>query len=164
MADAVDHASAEIDDESVDGFLDWYRGVVVAKVAGLDRGEATRIATPSGLTLLGIVKHLRWVEEGWFQEKFLGRSLAVRIENPSSFVVDGSDTVASVVAAYQAECARSREVVAEAPARDARAALAHHVFGQVTLHWILVHMVEETARHAGHLDVLRELTDGHIGD
>jgi hypothetical protein len=65
---------------------------------------------------------------------------------------------------YRAECAFARVVVDGAPSLDAGAAVEHPIYGEVTLRWILVHMIEETARHAGHLDILRELTDGRTGD
>jgi uncharacterized damage-inducible protein DinB len=142
----------------LDGFLDWYRGVCIHELAGLSPAEAVRVPTPTGLTLLGTVQHLAWDERVWFGHYFLGEP-----HDPAdvdeSFAVAPDATIESVVADYEAACARSREIAAAAPL-DRRAAVTHRVFGEVTLEWIILHMIEETARHAGHMDVLRELTDG----
>lgn len=146
----------------LDGFLDWYRAVAGAKVAGLTREEATRIATPSGVTLLGLIAHLAWAEDLWFSDRFRGGA-AVTVENAESFVLDASDTVDSVLAGYRAACDRSRAAVAGA-ALDDLSEGDHAIYGRVTLRWVYVHLIEETARHAGHLDILREQTDGQTGD
>jgi hypothetical protein len=144
------------------GFLDWYRGVVERKVDGLTRDDATRLATPTGLTLLGTVRHLGWCERIWFDHYLLGRPHDPETVD-ESFVVGDDETVASVVAAYRDSCARSRATAGAAPL-DQPAAVPHRVFGAVDLEWIIVHMIEETARHAGHMDILREQTDGRAGD
>ena len=149
--------------ELLTGFLDWYRAVVVRKVDGLSLEQASRQLTASGLTPLGVVQHLAWVERGWFQQLFAGTDLDLRLDNPSSFELGASDTVASVVADYAAATDESREVTAAASLDDI-AVNPHRIFGPVTLRWVLVHMLEETARHAGHLDVMREALDGRTGD
>jgi hypothetical protein len=147
----------------LDGFLDWYRGVAVRKLDGLSRDLAIEVTMPSGTTMLGTVKHLGWDERRWFTHYFLGEPAEALTAHDSFTVVD-NDTVDSVVTAYRRDCDRSRQIVADAAASDAPAAVEHRVFGAVTLEWILVHMIEETARHAGHLDIFRELTDGRTGD
>jgi hypothetical protein len=147
----------------LEGFLDWYRGVAEHKLDGLSRDQVTEVAMPSGTTMLGIVQHLGWDERRWFSHYFLGEP-AEAVNAHESFIVTPDDTVESVVAEYRRDCERSRRIVAGAPSLDAPAAFEHNVFGAVTLEWILVHMIEETARHAGHLDILRELTDGRTGD
>jgi hypothetical protein len=154
-----------VDDERalLGGYLDWYRGVAEHKVVDLGRADATRVATPTGVTLLGIIKHLAWCERRWFPHHLLGGPREP-VEVGDSFVVDPSDTVESVIANYRDECARSREIVDAQPALQTRSAVGHDHFGTVTLEWIVVHMIEETARHCGHLDILRELTDGRTGD
>jgi hypothetical protein len=146
----------------LEGFLDWNRAVVEAKVAGLGREDATRVATPTGLTLLGVVAHLAWVEDLWFTHRFRGGPEPGG-DHPGSFVPAPAGTVESVVAAYRAACERARAVVAGAGLDDL-GVTEHPIYGRVTLRWILVHMIEETARHAGHLDILREQTDGCTGD
>jgi hypothetical protein len=146
----------------LDGFLDWNRAVVEGKVAGLTREQATRVTTPSGVTLLGLVRHLAWAEDLWFADRFFGES-QVAIDIEESFVLGPDDTVDSVLAAYRAACERSRSLAAGA-ALDALSVSDHPVYGRVTLRWVLLHLIEETARHAGHLDILREQTDGRTGD
>jgi hypothetical protein len=81
----------------------------------------------------------------------------------ASFSVDGL-TISDVVDDYQRACERSRAVVAEAASLEVQTIEPHWFFEIVTLRWILFHMTRETARHAGHMDVLRELTDGQTGD
>jgi uncharacterized damage-inducible protein DinB len=149
--------------EVLEGFLDWFRGVVEHKLDGLGRAELVEVRMPSGTTMLGIVKHLASAERLWFRTRFLGEP-DEGWDSDESFRITESDTVESVLDRYRAECAFSRAAVAGAPSLDAVAAVEHPIYGDVTLRWILVHIIEETARHAGHLDILRELTDGRTGD
>ncbi len=150
--------------EMLNGFLDWYRAVVANKVRDLSLHDATRVMTASGLSPLRVVSHLTGVEYGWFDEKFLGNPLRVELGNRLEFHLDDTDAVDSVIAVYREACAHSRQVVADAPSLDQVGALTHRHFGAVTLRWILVHMIDETARHAGHLDLMREQIDGRTGD
>ena len=146
----------------LDGFVDWFRTLAAARLDGLNRAEATRVATPTGLTLAGIVKHLAWVERVWFRYYLEGEDLDLS-DNPGSFALGPEDTVESVVADYRSACDDSRRIAAESSSLDRRAVRAHALFGQVSLRWILVHMIDETAGHKGHQDILRELTDGVTG-
>jgi uncharacterized damage-inducible protein DinB len=116
------------------------------------------------MTLAGLVNHLRWVEYFWFQVMLLGeedhgpwteedpdREMRIAVEAP----------IAQLLADYEAQCARYRILVASL---DLDTPSKRTVSGQpVTLRWILFHLVEETARHNGHLDILRELADGVTG-
>ena len=149
---------------TLDGFMDWYRAVVTNKVRGMSLDDASRVMTPSGMSPLGIIKHLTWAEEGWFFDTFAGEWRGEEISNEASFAVQPGDTVESVLAAYAAECDRSRRIVRQAGSLDTLSARAGEVRGHVSLRWILVHMIEETARHAGHLDIMREQIDGRTGD
>jgi uncharacterized damage-inducible protein DinB len=151
--------------ELLTGFLDWYRAVTARKVDGLSLAQASRPMTPSGLTVLGVVKHLTWVERHWFQRRFAGAHVQLYEgpDNAPTFGLDASDTVATVLADYDTAVQESRAVAAAA-ALDDVAARPHPIFGAVTLRWVLVHLLEETARHAGHLDVMREALDGRTGD
>ena len=144
------------------GSLDWYRAVVAQKLADLSSIEARHVSTPSGVTLLGLVKHLAWAEALWFEHHLLGGP-PPEDSGSASFEVLPSDTLEDVLAGYRATCDRSREIVAGA-ALDTPAVVPHDVYGTPSLRWILLHMIEETARHAGHADILRELTDGRTGD
>jgi uncharacterized damage-inducible protein DinB len=145
------------------GFLDWYRGVVVHKVAGLSLDDATRVQTPTGMTMLGVINHLAWCEQVWFAHYFKGEDPDER-DNTSSFRLTRADTVQTVIERYGHACDDARQVVAEESSLNALSAIAHPVFGTVSLRWIFVHMIDETARHAGHIDLLREWTDGRTGD
>lgn len=146
-------------------FLELHRDSVVRKVGGVSDVDGWRRLVPSLTTLAGLVKHLRWVEQEWF-----GMVLAERADLPPlPWTVSGSDaefrqepgdTVARLVADYEAECRRSREYAA---GFELDYAVPHRRLGQVSLRWIYVHMIEETARHAGHADILRELVDGQTG-
>ena len=145
------------------GFLDWYRGVAVHKLAGLNRDDATRVETPTGMTMLGVINHLAWCERVWFDHHFRGEEPDDG-DDSTSFRLEPTDNVESVTARYSRACHDARQIVAEESSLEAPSAIAHPVFGTVSLRWILLHMVDETARHAGHLDLLREWTDGRTGD
>ena len=80
-----------------------------------------------------------------------------------SFRVGASISIDEIVGDYLATCARSRRTVADATSLDVETRTPHWFFGIVTIRWILLHMIRETARHAGHQDILRELTDGRTG-
>jgi uncharacterized damage-inducible protein DinB len=153
--------------ETLRGFLDWYRAVVERKVDGLTPDQARTVRTPTGLSPLGVVKHLGWVERGWFREIFAGEDVETidwEGDNSAEFAIGTEDTVDSILAFYRTEVDHSRRVVAESPSLDALSAKATKFREHVSLRWILVHMLEETARHAGHLDLMRETIDGKTGD
>jgi hypothetical protein len=114
-----------------------------------------------------IVKHLGWVERGWFREIFAGEdveAIGADDDDSAEFATDDHDTAESVLAFYRAEVEEARRVTGEAPSLDALSAGETKHQGQVSLRWIMVHMLEETARHAGHLDLIREDIDGQVGD
>jgi hypothetical protein len=159
----ADLLAEDADRSLLTGFLDWYRGVAEHKLADLTLEQTTNISMPSGLTILGTIKHLAWCERRWFEQNFLGDPRD-ELEAHRSFGFGGADTVESVIDDYRDACDSSRRIVAAAPSLDTNAQIAHPFFGICTLRWILLHMIEETARHAGHLDILRELTDGRTGD
>jgi hypothetical protein len=148
------------------GFLDWYREVVIRKVEGLAEEDAARVMTPSGLSPLGVVRHLAWVERLWFRSRLAGEDVTLFTgpENSVTFRLEPTDTVASVVAAYRAEIEPAHRIVAAVASLDDLSARPHQLFGFVSVRWVLVHLIEETARHAGHLDVMREQLDGATGD
>jgi uncharacterized damage-inducible protein DinB len=145
-------------------FLDRYRDNLERKVEGLDREALTRRLVPSMTTLLGIVKHLAYVERGWFQNTFLGLDLYRPPRNANDdgeFRIERDETVDGILALYRKEVSRSREIVASASLDDHTQRADRRDF---TLRWIMVHMLEETARHVGHADILREQTDGAAGE
>jgi uncharacterized damage-inducible protein DinB len=153
----------DMDDAQLLSSLDWNRSVVVRKLDGLTLEQATHLVTPSGLTLLGVVRHLAWCERGWFGHFLLGESDDGVDDDTTSFSVESVSSVEEVISDYLAAIERSREIVRDQTSSEVRSALPHDYFGYVTLRWILLHMATETTRHAGHLDILRELTDGQTG-
>jgi hypothetical protein len=150
--------------ETLLGFRDWYEQVAVNKVEGLTLEQASTAMTPSGISPLGLVKHLAWAEAGWYRYTFAGEEGFTEVSNEESFVLDPDDTIESVVAAYSEECARSRAIIDAAPSLENLSARPGEIRGHTSLRWILIHMLEETARHCGHLDVMREQIDGRTGD
>jgi uncharacterized protein DUF664 len=137
---------------------------VVNKVAGLVDEQAMRAALPSSaLTPAGVVKHLTGVERFWFSIDFAGADLPwpwTEDDQHGNFAMHDGDDLASIVQDYVAECDRSRAVAAAA-ALDDRARGQGMEF---TLRYALAHMIEETSRHCGHLDLLRESIDGATGE
>ena len=160
----TDHLGGRFEEREVlVGFTDWYRGVIVDKIDGLSLEDATRVMTPSGLSPLNIVGHLAACEIGWFFEKFGGGEIDPFWEPYGEFELQGDETVESMLALYAEACERSRAIVRDTDSLDALSATPHSVWGPVTLRWVMLHMLEETARHAGHLDLMREQLDGKTG-
>jgi hypothetical protein len=150
--------------ESLHSSLDRHRDVVVWKVQGLGDDQLRRQLVPSGTTLLGLVKHLAAVEYGWFCETF-GRPtepLPFDDDDPDADLrVAPGESAEDVLAFYR----RAREAADSVIIGLGLDDVGHAWFGEtVTLRWVLIHMIEETARHAGHMDILRELIDGRTGD
>lgn len=139
-------------------FLDYLRECMVAKADGLGDDDLRRSSVPSGTSLLGLLKHLTMAETLWFQHVFAGTDTVV----PASDLEAG-DTPASVIAGYQQAGATAKEVVATCDDLDQLGARKGTRPHRLSLRWILVHMIEETARHAGHADILREQIDGRTG-
>ncbi|MER7892504.1 DinB family protein [Micromonospora sp. NPDC094482] len=148
----------------LESFLDFHRGVLLRKLRGLSDADAARRLVPSATTVAGLVKHLTMVERNWFPCLLAPEPgdvyLTTEEEAVASFTVADQDTVDRIAAGYERACARSRAVAARF---DLDHVVPHPQLGEVSLRWILVHMIEETARHAGHADILRELTDGQTG-
>lgn len=136
-------------------FLDVFRDAVVSRIDGLSEEDIRRRLVPSLTTIGGVVKHLRWVETGWFHQVLGARTGDNRRAHPRDweFTVSPEDTVESLISSYRAACAESRAVAERFSLDDV---VPHHSMGQVSVRWIYVHLIEETARHAGHLDILRE--------
>ncbi|MFC7386971.1 DinB family protein [Sphaerisporangium rhizosphaerae] len=168
MNTRTDIPSAWDERATLETLLDYVRATVHAKCEGLSEENARKALLPSSplTTISGLVSHLRWVEYSWVQVRLLGeeehapwteedpdREMRIALEIPLS----------RLLAEYEEQCARYRELlaplsldtVAKEPLRDGT---------RVTLRWILHHLVEETARHNGHIDILREMLDGVTGD
>jgi hypothetical protein len=151
--------------EQLAGFLDFLRGTVVMKAAGLTDEQARRSLVPSELTTVaGLVSHLTYVEQYWFGVLFDARPDPwvdrFRDDPDAEFSAGMVTPLAELVENYERECARSRAIAAKL---DLDATVTRK--GEpVNLRWVLIHMIEETGRHAGHLDLLRELLDGSTGE
>ncbi|WP_201435619.1 DinB family protein [Saccharothrix sp. 6-C] len=145
-------------------FLDAQRGVVSAILEGLDEDALTTSVLPSGWTPLGLVEHLGYAERHWFQEILHGRADPLPWpDDPAPLTTPRSS--AEVFAFYRDQCERSDAVLADTPL-DTRPVGRHPgALGDETtdLRRIVLHVIEETARHAGHLDAWRELFDGKTG-
>ena len=136
--------------------LRFQRESFVRKVEGMGEGEARWSPVPSGTSLLWLTRHLAYAEAVWVVGRFAGR----REEVPANEVPE-QDSVAAAVEAYRATWRAVDEVVTSASLDDG--CKDDERQPPVDLRWILAHLLEETARHAGHADIIRELLDGSTG-
>ncbi|WP_104102091.1 DinB family protein [Arthrobacter sp. 08Y14] len=160
--------------ETLTGFVDYFRATVVLKAAGLSDADGAKRLLPSLTTVSGLVKHLTDVERYWFRTRLDGqRDVPTRwsaADPDGEFRVDDNDSLAELIKDYEAACRESREVLERYDLEDrCRSRSAGEGDGDgdgdgQNVRWVLVHMIEETGRHCGHLDILRELLDGSTGD
>ncbi|WP_405457893.1 DinB family protein [Streptomyces sp. NBC_00101] len=153
---------------SLVGWLDLQRQILRWKCEGLSDEDARRPVVPTSpaMTMAGLVSHMRWTEHTWLEVLFLGGDEKV---NPAfhesvedaDWVTDGR-TLSELLAEYEAQCARSNEIVAAASLDDVGRHPGFRSSG-ANLRWMLTHLIEETGRHAGHADIVRELLDGSKG-
>lgn len=149
------------------GWLDLQRALVHYKCAGLSEADAHRALLPTSplMTMAGLVSHLRWVEHCWLEVLFLGRPAG---GNPQFGDVEDADflvddvPLAQLLADYEKQCAVSNEITTAAALDDTGRHPDFRAAG-ATLRWMLIHLVEEVARHVGQMDVLREQLDGSTG-
>jgi uncharacterized damage-inducible protein DinB len=153
--------------EMLDSWLEFHRGTLLIKCAGLSAEQLrTRSAEPSSMSLLGLVRHMTDVERSWFRRRIAGEDIprlhsSVDDEDGDFDNVDIADAE-SDFAAFHAELAIVREVAARASLDDT---FPHpYADGGLSVRWVLVHMIEEYARHNGHADLLRERVDGVTGE
>jgi uncharacterized damage-inducible protein DinB len=135
--------------------LQYQRESVARKVDGVDEVAARQSPVASGTTLLWLVRHLAYAERLWIVHRFAGGT------EPAPVTTD--DTIEVAVTDYRHTWAAVDAVIAASPTLDQPAVIAVDGGTTVTLRWILAHLLEETARHAGHADILRELIDGATG-
>ncbi len=152
-------------------FLDFQRETVLLKTDGLTREQLGQPLPSSSLTLAGLLNHLALVEDWWFRVRFSGLP-----EDPLWAGVDwDADPDFEFRTAldlepeelrdrYRKACADSRAVVAQADSLDQPAVVRQRSGEPCDLRWVVLHMIEETARHAGHADLLREAIDGVVGE
>ena len=144
------------------GFLQRQRELVIWKVRGAADEVLRPVATPTGMTLPGVVRHLENVERSWIRDVFAGQtdlSYDWTDDDPDGeWHVPADVPVEQVLANYAAESALCDAVIAAASLDDIS------VRRDFNLRWIMIHLIEETARHLGHLDILRENVDGTVGE
>jgi hypothetical protein len=142
--------------ETLVTFLDYLRDSVVRKLDGVSESDLRRSPVPSGTSLLSLVQHLTAAEVLWFQIRFAAT------DNPEpDDPLDDELTVDKHIAHYRAAITRGNEIVDSAA--DLGLRCADPDYNGVDLRWVLVHMIEETSRHAGHADIIREQIDGATG-
>lgn len=156
---------------TLEQFLDYHRATFLSKIAGLTHEQMNRALPPSDLTLAGLTKHLALVEDSWFQERFVGQEVEPWASAPWEQDRDWEmhsahhDSPAALIALYEAAIARSRATLNEVQSLDALSAVNDRREGiPYSMRWILVHMIEETARHNGHADFIRQSIDGLTGE
>jgi uncharacterized damage-inducible protein DinB len=157
--------------EQLTAFLDFQRETVLLKAEGLDAAGLRRALPPSSLTLGGLLNHLALVEDSWFRDRFAGlpeQEIWAGVDwqaDPDFEFRTAADLAPDELRQrYRDACARSREVVAGADGLDQLGARPRRDGTRWSLRWLLLHMIEETARHAGHADLLREAVDGEVGE
>lgn len=151
--------------------LDTQRTTILSKIDGLTSEQLADTVPPSDLTLAGLIKHLACVEDHWFQHTYLGEPFvepwaSAPFDDDSdwefnSAIHDSSETLRNQ---YLESIARSDAVVAATPnLTDMCAPSSEEGWNHPDLRWVLLHMIEETARHLGHADLIRQSIDGAIG-
>ena len=166
------HLSVEL--STLNEFLDHYRSVLIAKASGIsDEQSKSHAVEPSNLSILGLLRHMAEVERHWFR-----RILKNESELPDFYVLgdvaigtaDGdfefpdTATLSEGVEVLQRAIAESKSATAGKTPTDMSLATRPKTGNQVSLRWIMIHMIEEYARHCGHADFLRERIDGRKGD
>ncbi|MGW4035846.1 DinB family protein [Streptomyces sp. NPDC004778] len=141
-------------------FLDYLRESVLAKVAGAPEPAVRTAGVPSGTSLLQLLKHLTGVELNWFVWAYAGTGLEPWDDQGA---VSADDTPSGLADAYREAIARANEVALACTDLDRPGARSLRETPPPSMRWVLIHMIEETARHAGHADILREQIDGSIG-
>jgi hypothetical protein len=141
-------------------FLEFVRSCMLKKAAGLTEEQLRQVLVPSGTSVLGLVQHLTVGERFWFDHQFTG--LGEDADFDFDMVVDPKRSGTEVMADYRAATARSNALIRRIGDPEARAMVP--VDGEFpSLRWVIAHATGETARHAGHADILRELIDGTTG-
>lgn len=156
------------------GFLDYYRQVIALKLEGLSEEELRSSRLPSGWTPLELLKHLVYMERRWLRWGFAAEPVDAPwgdnagAEREARWEVGPDETLGLLVAALHAGGRRTREIVEGADLDQLAALGGRFTEGSAvpppTLAWILFHVLQEYARHAGHLDIARELADGMVGE
>ncbi|WP_086828544.1 DinB family protein [Allokutzneria sp. NRRL B-24872] len=149
------------------GWLDMQREIVRWKCEGVSETDAHRAVLPASpnMTMAGLLSHMRWTEQMWFEVMLLDAPAEGpqfdESDEDADMKVDGVP-LTQLLDEYQRQCGRSNEIVAGLSLDDIGKNRKWPV-GQASVRWVLLHMLEETARHLGHMDAIRELLDGGTG-
>jgi uncharacterized damage-inducible protein DinB len=152
-------------------YLDYQRETMLSKTGGLTRQQLAQQHPPSQLTLAGLLYHLSLVEEDWMEVRFAGlpdrepwASVDWESDPDWEFRTAAQLEPEQLRDRYRQACERSRHVVSSAAGLDQLSVRALRDGRRFALRWVLLHLIEETARHAGHADLLREAIDGTVGE
>ena len=158
MADCKPPKSVDDERATLHILLQYHRDSIVRKVMGIDDATARTSPVPSGTTLLWLIKHLAMAESLWILYRFAGQDESALVDD----IVAADDTMDEAVETYRATWAKVDAVIAAEPSLDAP---CRNLVDDApaNLRWVVMHLLEETARHAGHADIIRELIDGHTG-
>jgi hypothetical protein len=149
------------------GFLRFLRATFEWKCDGLSADEfARRSVEPSEMSLLGLLRHLAFVEQVWFRERMSGLDVDRRYRTAEGDVAFSGATadptlVEEAWAAWREEIAFADAFIQNAPSLEVT---CQTDFGELSLRWVMTHMIEEYGRHCGHADLLRERIDGAVGE
>jgi uncharacterized damage-inducible protein DinB len=143
-------------------FLTMQRDLMLWKLDGLNDAQLQQPHPPSTLTLIGLVKHLARVERSWLQQDLLGPDVLSFPTPGDQWNLERDETCEAIIADYREAIQQNDRIVAET-SLDTVLADPHPLQAGVTLRWALFHMIEETARHVGHADLIREAIDGAVG-
>lgn len=171
MTGRVDPPQRGSEVELLYAFLDYQRATLERKTSGLDAEQLARTLPPSTMTLAGMIKHLALVEDYWFSYVFAGNDVATvfrgvdwKAEPDWDWTTALADEPAALRALHDGTVVHSRAVVA-GEELDAESVRPNRRTGErFSLRWIVLHMIEEYARHNGHADLIRESIDGQRGE
>ncbi|MGW1911344.1 DinB family protein [Streptomyces sp. NPDC002076] len=149
----------------LEGWLDFHRATLELKCRGLDDAQVRQAsAEPSSLTLLGLVQHLAEVERNWFQRVLAGLDVPPVFEEETGYALAPGRGLEAALGVWRREIARGWELLAEWDLADTGRIVDEPMPGvEVSVRWVLIHLIEEYARHNGHADILRERIDGVTG-
>ncbi|SCX12806.1 DinB family protein [Mycolicibacterium fluoranthenivorans] len=140
----------------LEAFIEDYRSAIEHTLDGLTEEQARRRLVTSATTLLGLLKHVTWMQRVWFEQCVGGtsrRELGLVASVDESFLLSDDDTVASVTAAHRQACKTARAIVA---GMSLDTVVTGHDAGPRTLRWVFLQVLRELAHHCGHADILRE--------
>lgn len=151
--------------ETLVAYLRFHQGTILNKISGLDEDGLSRSTVPSGLSLIGVLKHATYVHARWFELCFMDDDPGDLPWPTNEWVREDGETVEGLIRAYQRHVELAHQIIDEANLDDLNLGWSGGGWEpkSYNLRWIVVHMIEELARHNGHADILREQIDGATG-